>query len=61
MCVLVRLCMDAISGEENRTTVFDDDDDQDEMLLVIPMLKFERASLGLRSRLIGKLQESSMV
>ena len=61
MCVLVRLCMDAISGEENRTTVFDDDGDQDEMLLVIPTLKSERASLGLRSILIGKLQESSMV
>lgn len=59
MCVLVRLCMDVISGEENRTVVLDDDDDQDDMVLVIPTLEVERASLGLCNILIGKLQESS--
>ena len=59
MCVLVRLCMDVISGEENRTVVLDDDDDdQDDMVLVIPTLEVERASLGLCNILIGKLQES---
>ena len=59
MCVLVRLCMDVISGEENRTVVLDDDDDEDDMVLVIPTLEVERASLGLCNILIGKLQESS--